>query len=161
VIVWRWGVGVLAALATAALATGSTSDVVSAARAGSTERVSVDSQGGQADEFPVEGGLSPGSFDTALASSGRAVVFYSNAADLVTDDANRTGDVFLRDLRSGRTSRVSLADDEQEANGVSLNPDVDASGRFVAFSSEASNLVAGDSNAGQDALVRRPAPGNH
>ena len=62
--------------------------------------------------------------------------------------------MFVRDVTEGTTVRVSVADDETEATGHSWNPSISANGRYVAFSSEASNLVAGDTNDNWDVFVR-------
>lgn len=85
---------------------------------------------------------------------GRYVVFESYATNLVRDDHNGTIDVFLHDLVTGRTSRVSLAADGTEANKVCSTASISADDRFVAFQSHASNLVAGDVNGMLDVFVR-------
>jgi Tol biopolymer transport system component len=118
-------------------------------RAGSapeTNRVSVDSSGAQA-----TGGAS---YRPALSASGRFVAFYSSATDLVSGDTNGQPDVFVRDLKTGKTKRVSVdSSGAQALGGASYNPSISADGRFVAFDSGA-NLVGGDSNGQTDVFVR-------
>lgn len=89
-----------------------------------------------------------------LSDDGRYVAFQSWASNLVPDDTNGQQDVFVRDLQTGQVGRVSVASDGSEANGYSEAPSISADGRFVAFDSYASNLVAGDSNALLDVFVR-------
>jgi len=86
----------------------------------------------------------------ALSPDGRLVIFESNAANLVPGDSNGAGDVFLHDLETGRTERVSLRSDGEQSQGQSSeHPAFGPDGRYIAFLSGATNLVAGDGN-GQD-----------
>ena len=85
----------------------------------------------------------------------RYVVFASAATNLVQGDNNRAVDVFLRDRVAGSTERVSVSIGPQgQANGPSTKPTASADGRYVAFTSGASNLVAGDTNGRPDVFVR-------
>jgi Tol biopolymer transport system component len=114
---------------------------------GTTRRVSVSSTGTQAD-----GGASVA---PALSGDGRFVAFVSNATNLVRGDTNRSIDVFVRDRWTGTTRRVSVSSTAAQANGSgSFAPGVSANGRFVAFVSDASNLVTGDTNGITDEFVR-------
>jgi hypothetical protein len=108
--------------------------------AGVTTRVSVDSLGVQAvgnvTWTPFEpGGWSPyepfGRPD--ISSDGRFVVFSSRATNLVAGDGNGELDVFLHDLQTGATTRVSVDVNDAEAFGGSASPTITADGRFVAF----------------------------
>lgn len=83
-----------------------------------------------------------------ISSDGRYVVFQSRASNLVTGDTNGTWDIFLKDLLTGSLTRVSTAADGTQGNAGSYyyTPDISADGRYVVFTSEASNLVAGDAN---------------
>jgi Tol biopolymer transport system component len=81
-------------------------------------------------------------------------VFDSLAANLVVGDSNQIDDVFVRDRQAGTTERVSVAADGSQGNGQSSGPAISADGRFVAFTSLASNLVPGDSNGATDVFVR-------
>jgi Tol biopolymer transport system component len=109
-----------------------------------TTRVSVDSLGRQAN--------GP-SFNPSISSDGRFVAFESNATNLVTGDTNGLPDIFVRDLLTGKTTRVSVDSLGRQANGSSYNAAISADGRFVAFESDATNLVMGDTNGKRDVFV--------
>jgi len=94
------------------------------------------------------------SAEAAMSGNGRYVAFSSHATNLVAGDTNSRMDVFLRDLASGTTRRVSLGPQGVQGNRRSHQPAVSADGRYVAFSSEATNLVAGDTNGWPDVFVR-------
>jgi Tol biopolymer transport system component len=113
---------------------------------GSTERVSVNSQGAQA---AAGGGASP-----AISADGRFVAFVSASSDLVPGDTNGVADVFVHDRTTGATERVSVGSAGRQANRLSRLPAISADGRFVAFESAATNLVAGDNNGAVDVFVR-------
>ena len=103
---------------------------------GRTKRVSVSTSGAQA-----KGNGDLLSQDPFLSGDGRFVVYTSLAANLVSRDTNQTSDIFVRDLATGTTSRASLAADGTQANGGSTEPSISDDGRYVAFTSGASNLV--------------------
>jgi hypothetical protein len=90
----------------------------------------------------------------AISADGRFVVFDSGASNLVAGDTNQRVDVFVRDRVAGTTERVSVGSGRTEANDNSLGGAISADGRFVVFDSEASNLVAGDTNGRFDVFVR-------
>jgi hypothetical protein len=100
--------------------------------------------------------------------NGRWVVFQSQATNLVTGDTNGRTDIFVRDLWTNVTTRVSLPDPGQpdtQSNEVSFltagQRTISDNGRFVIFTSHASNLVANDTNGVQDVFVRdRDLDGN-
>ena len=115
------------------------------AHAQATSRVSVDSSGAEGN------GNSFG--PTAISADGRIVAFVSSATNLVAVDANGYGDVFVHDRLTGTTQRVSVDSSGAEANGESDDPAISADGRYVAFRSNASNLVAGDANGYGDVFV--------
>ena len=96
-----------------------------------------------------------GSRDPAISADGRWVAFTSEASNLVAGDTNAQEDVFVRDLQTGTTTRVTVGAPfgTTEANGFSVNPAISADGRWVAFESLASNLVAGDTNGMFDVFV--------
>ena len=85
---------------------------------------------------------------------GRYVAFYSLATNLVPDDTNEVGDIFLHDTLSGETSRVSLSSDGKEGDLESIWPSLSGDSRFVAFTSSATNLVENDTNNVPDVFVR-------
>ncbi len=90
----------------------------------------------------------------SLSSDGRYIAFQSSAGDLVEDDNNGDSDIFVRDLVDGVTTRVSVAlDPAEEADNCSRNPAISADGRYVTFSSWASNLVDNDTNDSEDVFV--------
>ena len=96
----------------------------------------------------------------AMSADGRFVAFESTASNLVPDDTNGVTDIFIRDRQQAMTTRVSSATGRQ-ANGHSSYPAISADGRFVAFQSLASNLVAGDTNRDIDIFVHdRDADGD-
>jgi len=91
--------------------------------------------------------------NSSISADGRFVAFSSGAANLVPADSNREADVFVHDRESGQTTRVSVASTGTEANSGSELPSLSADGRYVAFDSFASNLVAGDTNGQNDVFV--------
>lgn len=94
------------------------------------------------------------SADPDISSDGRFVAFYSDASNLTPGDVNERTDVFVRDLLTGQTTLVSVADGGGPANSVSSSPAISEDGRYVAFMSIASNLVPGDTNDRTDVFVR-------
>lgn len=112
---------------------------------GTTNRVSVTSAGAQ-------GNLASG--PAAISSDGRYVAFASNASNLVSGDTNGVSDIFVRDTQAGTTTRVSTTDLGGQADGTSLAPAISADGRYVAFVSDATNLVLLDLNGQRDAFVK-------
>ncbi len=93
------------------------------------------------------------SSSACLSGDGRLVAFQSTATNLVAGDTNLAMDVFVRDLQAGTTSRVSVASGGAQADGPSESASISADGRFVAFQSDATNLVAGDTNDAPDVFV--------
>lgn len=116
---------------------------------GTTQRVSVASDGTQADKL---------SANQAVSADGRFVAFMSAATQLVPGDTNGLWDIFVRDLATGTTARVSVGSQGQQTDAISNNPTLSADGRFVSFESYASNLVPGDSNGRMDIFVRDRDP---
>jgi hypothetical protein len=96
------------------------------------------------------------SSNPVLSADGRFVAFYSEASDLVVNDANGTlGDAFVRDLKIGTTTLVSVnSAGTASGNGVSFASALSTDGWFVGFSSKASDLVANDTNGESDTYVR-------
>src|SRR5687768_9773023 len=92
------------------------------------------------------------SLDPSIGSDGRYVAFTSDATNLVAGDTNGRSDVFVQDRQTGLTTLVSVGVSAQ-ANGHSHDPSISADGRYVAFSSDASNLVSGDTNGATDVFV--------
>ena len=89
----------------------------------------------------------------ALSGDGRYVAFVSDATDLEAGDTNGLRDVYLYDSQTKRVRRLSKPQQGIDADGPSASPAFAGGGRYVAFSSEASNLVFGDTNAYSDIFV--------
>ncbi len=104
---------------------------------GNTARVSVDSLGAEGNSL---------STSLSISSDGRYIAFSSNATNLVAGDTNGVPDIFLHDIQTGDTTRVSVDSLDGEGNGASLTPSISADGRYVTFSSESTNLISGDIN---------------
>lgn len=117
-------------------------------RAGTTRLVSVASDGTPANY--------PYSLARDISADGRFVLFYSEATNLVPGgDANGdTGDMFVHELATGRTEPVSVSSGGVQGSSFSFKGAISADGRFVVFSSEAGNLVPGDTNVREDVFVR-------
>jgi len=92
----------------------------------------------------------------SISDNGRFVAFESPAPDLVQGDRNHAVDVFLRDRKRGKTTLLSVSSEGEQGNSESSFPAISANGRFVAFSSLASNLVGGDRHNTADTFVRGP-----
>jgi len=93
----------------------------------------------------------------SISADGRYVAFSSFESQLVAGDTNGHDDVFVRDRLVGMTTLVSVASDGSQANSYSAifgAPSISADGRYVAFTSDASNLVPGDTNNAIDVFVR-------
>ncbi|GCD40092.1 hypothetical protein OEIGOIKO_07949 [Streptomyces chrestomyceticus JCM 4735] len=90
-----------------------------------------------------------------LSADNRTTYFTTNAPDLVPDDTNGTWDVFARDLRTGRVTRLSSTPDGGPSAGASFGVSSDRGGRLVAFAGAGDDLVPGDTNGATDLFVRR------
>ncbi|MGZ8196307.1 MAG: TolB family protein [Methylosarcina sp.] len=95
------------------------------------------------------------SFEPALSANGQIIAFSSLSTNLAAEDNNDTYDVFLRDLKTGITQRISQNRRGIEGNSSSFSSSISANGRSLAFESVASNLVEGDHNDTYDVFVRR------
>ncbi len=109
----------------------------------------------------VDGAAGDGwSSGPALSADGRYLAYYSWASDLTLGDSNAVQDVFVYDRQYGTNERVSVSTLGAQANGRSgdgrlgVRPAISADGRVVAFHSQASNLVEGDTNRAADVFVR-------
>ncbi|MGC1376745.1 MAG: peptidoglycan DD-metalloendopeptidase family protein [Anaerolineales bacterium] len=119
--------------------------------ANSTTRVSLDSSGTQGNN---------GSYGHSISADGRYVAFASTASNLVSGDTNGMYDIFVRDMQTNTTRRVSVDSSGAQANGSFDPPSISADGRYVAFDSDASNLVSGDTNGTSDVFVRDTVANN-
>ncbi len=112
-----------------------------------TERINLTDNGAQ---------ITKGSCSVpSVSDNGKIVAFAcsSSADELVSEDTNNKMDVFVRNRLGGTTSRVSISSTGEEANGESSFPSISGNARYVAFQSNATNLVANDTNARTDIFV--------
>jgi len=111
-----------------------------------TERVSVDTTGSDADSA---------SSNPSTSSNGSYVAFQSDATDLVAGGSNGSMHIFVRDRQTPTTTQVSVDSAGNEANAASSSPSISSDGRYVAFESDATNLlgVGNDTNAWPDIFV--------
>src|SRR5205085_9443575 len=113
-----------------------------------TSRVTLGMSGAQAN------GPSGTDSPPALSADGHVVAFASQATNLVAGDTNGAGDVFVYDRSTKETTRVSVGPaGAQGTGGDSYSPSLSADGRYVAFASDATNLVPGDTDNATDVFV--------
>ncbi len=114
---------------------------------GKTTRVSESTAGVQGDDKSTE---------PAISADGRYVVFQSDATNLIGagNDTNKRTDIFLHDTQTGKITRVSESTAGTPTDLSSSNPSISADGRYIAFTSSATNLVTGDTNGVSDIFVR-------
>ncbi|MCL4252616.1 MAG: PD40 domain-containing protein, partial [Anaerolineae bacterium] len=115
-------------------------------QAGTTTRLSVNMSGNQSNGRSL---VIP-----KISANGRYVVFTSDATDLVPNDTNGVDDVFVRDLQTNTTIRVSEGLGGIQTNGASASGDISADGRYIVFQSDATNLIANDTNNKTDVFVK-------
>ena len=111
--------------------------VTSVTNPGQIVRVSVSSDGTQGN---AESGL------PSISADGRFIAFYSEPTNLVSHNTNKASDIFVHDLWTRDTTRVSVASGGTQSNGPSWEPSISGDGRYIAFVSTANNLVSGDTN---------------
>jgi Tol biopolymer transport system component len=109
-----------------------------------TVRVSVNSEGEAGNDA---------SYYASISADGRMVAFQSRATNLVAGDSNEVEDIFVHNLETGETQRVSVNDKGIAGEAASFAPQISGNGRFVVFNSNADNLVADDDNQGTDVFV--------
>ncbi|WP_262270788.1 cadherin domain-containing protein [Microvirga yunnanensis] len=109
-----------------------------------TERISVGLTGEQGNSD---------SGQPSISADGRYVAYQGWASNLVEGDSNDAVDVFVFDRQTQTTERVSISSTGEQANGASMNASISADGRYVTFTSAASNLVQGDTNGVDDVFV--------
>ena len=113
-------------------------------KTGKTKRVSKRSDGTEGDND---------SGDPSISDDGRYIAFDSNATNLVKNDTNGVWDVFVHDRKTGKTKRVSKRSDGTEGDNYSGDPSISDDGRYLAFESDATNLVGNDTNGARDIFV--------
>ncbi|MDQ5901558.1 MAG: hypothetical protein QG580_273 [Patescibacteria group bacterium] len=116
---------------------------------GITEAISVDSD----EQFIADSGAYNNNPGIGITEDGRYVIFGSFSGGFVSGDTNNTGDVFLRDRVSGITEIISTGDSGVIGNGGSFPISISPDGRYIAFTSEATNLVSGDTTGGLDTII--------
>ena len=116
---------------------------------GETERVSVASDGAQGNGHSNTNAGNHG----LISADGRYVVFTSKAKNLVDNDLNKKRDVFLKDMVTGAVTLVSKHSNGTQANNHSNHPAISHDGRYVVYSSTATNLVDGDTNKKKDIFL--------
>ena len=109
------------------------------------ERVSVDSNGNEANHY---------SLNPSISGDGRYVTFMSSAENLVDNDDNGQIDIFVHDRQEKTTTLVSVSIEGKSGNTRSLHPVISTNGRYIAFESAASNLIKEDINESSDVFVR-------
>ena len=109
-----------------------------------TERISVASEGTQANDLNLF---------NAISDDGRYVAFESMASNLVANDTNGQRDIFIRDRVEKTTERVNVASDGTQANNHASLHSISDDGRYITYCSNASNLVANDTNKQSDVFV--------
>ena len=114
---------------------------------GTTERVSIDSSG-------LQGNGHSGLYGFSISSDGRFVAFESASNNLVPGDTNGAREVFIHDRTTGVTEFIAVDSNGVQGNGASFYPSVSGDGHFVAFTSDSTNLVPGDTNGKWDTFVR-------
>jgi len=112
---------------------------------GAIARVNTDSLGAEANDETTSASLS---------ADGTKVVFASSATNLVTGDINASSDIFLKDLKTGKVTRLSTDSVGTASNGNSFMPQFSSDGLNVVFISSASNLSVGDLNGMQDVFIK-------
>jgi Tol biopolymer transport system component len=112
---------------------------------GTTRLVSLSTGGAQGNDLSV---------GARISGNGRIVAFYSEATNLVAGDTNASGDLFLTDVTTGTTQRVSVGPFNRQANGGSGSGFLSETGQYVAFNSRATNLILVDGNGAADVYYR-------
>ena len=115
------------------------------------ERVSVSNAGVQGNAPSASNSFIRGA--APLSADGRYVTYHSFASNLISGDSNNSQDIFVYDRSTKLIERVSVSDAGVQGNGTSATPSLSADGRYVTFTSTASNLIAGDTNSGDDIFV--------
>lgn len=123
--------------------------------AGTTTLVSINTSGTSSTGGAASIDVTP-IFPVVISADGRFVAFENGSPDLVTNDTNFTDDIFVRDLAAGTTTLVSVDPaGTGSGNRQSYGPRINSNGRFIAFESLATNLVANDTNTNTaDVFVR-------
>ena len=135
-------------------------DTCEGAPSGCTPSTTLESVG--TDRYPGDGD----STSPSISADGRYVAFVSSATNLVEGDTNGVSDVFVRDTCVGApsgcapsTQRVSVASDGTQANDASQSASISATGRYITFSSLATNLDSASSTRSSTIFLRDTCAG--
>jgi len=109
-------------------------------------------QSGTTERVVALGSTSQNGGGTALSADGRYVAFWTESS-LVTGDTNGAQDVYVFDRQTQTVERVSVAGDGTQGDAASWAASISDDGRYVAFTSDATNLVANDTNDFSDVFV--------
>lgn len=97
----------------------------------------------------------------AVSTDGRFIAFASSATNLVANDTNNAADVFVADTATGQITRISQSSAGAQADGGSSRyPALSGDGRYVVFESDATNLVANDTNGVTDIFLHDRVTGD-
>lgn len=115
-------------------------------QSGTVERVSVHTNGTEGDDNDALRAYT-------FSDDGRYLVFESRSTNLVDNDTNGVEDIFIHDLQTSETSRISVNGSGVQGDGRSQYAAISADGRYIAFESEATNLISTDTNGRRDIFV--------
>lgn len=101
----------------------------------------------------IEGNNSSSTPQISMEGTGRYVVFSSEADNLISGDSNGFSDIFLFDRFNNKILKISFGAGKTQANGNSFNPSLSKNGRYIAYESDADNIVASDTNLVRDIFV--------
>lgn len=113
---------------------------------GAIERVNLNHQGVEASGGDAQ--------NPVISADSNTVAYDSSSPNVVGNDSNSARDVFARDRLTSRTLCVSCAADGTIGNRDSYNPSISGTGRWVVFTSDATNLVKGDFNGARDTFIK-------
>lgn len=105
-------------------------------------------------------GANSQSFNPIFSADGSKVMFVSLANNLVTGDTNNNYDVFIKDVLTGTTTRVSTNSSGGSVFGANISPRFNDSGTKVIFASDATDVIAGDTNGNFDIFIKDLATGS-
>lgn len=88
-----------------------------------------------------------------ISSDGRFAVFKSTASNLVDNDTNNVADIFVKDRQTNQIRRVSVASGGIQSNGISQEAKISGNGRYVVYTSLATNLIPNDINNSRDVFL--------
>jgi len=128
---------------------------------GTTERVSVRTGGAQNSGGPSQGAGATLDGGRGISADGRYVLMNSSGSGFIPNDTGEF-DTFVHDRATGRMQRISVRSTGGEANGSNNSGSISLDGRYVMFSSQASNLAEGDTGSnGSNTTTIGEQPGDY